>query len=130
MTTTFYAKVFGDPILSIMFRSQDASHAQKLALFLLNFMEITDRFFTISSFSKLHAMHDASKLIPARAAAPPGAGCPGGNFTSSQRDAWKSHFVSACGEHGLRGGLLQDLADFVDRAMQFYGPFVADRSDK
>lgn len=127
MTTTFYAKVFADPILSVMFRTRDESHAQKLALFLLNFMEITDKFFLVSSISKLHAVHDAAKRIPARAAAPAGAGCPGGNFTASQRDAWKSHFVAAFSEHGLRGGLLQDMADFVDRGMRFYGPFVGDR---
>jgi hypothetical protein len=129
VTTTFYVKVFADPILSVMFRTRDESHAQKLALFLLNFMEITDKFFVTSSFSKLHALHDAAKLIPARAAAPPGAGCPGGSFTASQRDAWKSHFVAAFSEHGLRGGLLQDMADFVDRAMRFYGPFAEDRKD-
>ena len=129
VTTTFYANVFADPILSVMFRSHDASHAQKLALFLLNFMEITDKFFLTSSFSTLHAVHHVSKQIPARATAPPGAGCPGGNFTASQRDAWKLHFVSAFSQHGLRGGLLQDMADFVDRAMRFYGPFAGDRSD-
>lgn len=130
VTTTFYAKVFSDPILAVMFRTRDESHALKLALFLLNFMEITDKFFQTSSFGTLHALHNAAKLIPSRASAPPGAGCPGGNFTASQRDAWKSHFVAAFSEHGLRGGLLQDMADFVDRGMRFYGPFDGDRKEK
>ena len=52
------------------------------------------------------------------------------HFPSSQRDAWKSHFVAAFSEHGVRGGLLQDMADFVDRGMRFYVPFVGDRIDK
>ena len=52
------------------------------------------------------------------------------HFTASQRDAWKSHFVAAFSEHGVRGGLLQDMADFVDRGMRFYGPIVGDRSVK
>ncbi len=28
---------------------------------------------------------------------------------------------------GLRGGLLKDMADFVDRGVRFYGPFVGER---
>ncbi len=132
MTTTFYSKVFGDPrtILSVMFRSHDVSQAHKLALFLLYFMEISHKFFRDSSFTQLHAVHHMAKSIPARSQAAPGAGCPGENFTASQRDACKSHFVLACSLHGLRGGLLQDMADFVDRAMGHYRPFVGDRSDR
>lgn len=129
-TTTFYTKVFADPILAVMFRSHDESHAYKLALFVMNFMEITDKFFRVSSISTLHAVHHTAQQLPSRATAPPGAGCPGGNFTASQRDAWKSHFVAAFSEHGVRGGLLQDMADFVDRGMRFYGPIVGDRSVK
>ena len=84
----------------------------------------------VSCISTLHAVHHTAQQLPSCATAPPGAGCPGGNFTASQRDAWKSHFVAAFSEHGVRGGLLQDMADFVDRGMRFYGPIVGDRSVK
>ena len=130
VTTTFYRNVFADPILGVMFKVHEASHAQKLALFLLYFMEVSDTYFRqpgVAGFGTLHQAHHQSKGLAARAEAPPGAGCPGGHFTKSQRDAWRGHFVAAFEEHGVRGGLLQDLADFVDRAMPRYGPFANDR---
>ncbi len=68
--------------------------------FLMNFMEISDKYFRVSSIPRLHAMHDSAKSLEARATAPPEAGCPGGDFTASQRDAWKMHFVAAFREHG------------------------------
>jgi hypothetical protein len=47
----------------------------------------------------------------------------------SQRDIWKEHFIGAFRDTGgLRDGLLQDISDFVDRAMDHYGPFEKDRS--
>jgi hypothetical protein len=90
---------------------------------------VDDYFRERGSFRTLHTRHAVSQKYAERASAPPGAGCPGHVFTFSQRDAWKGHFVEAFRTTGgLRDGLLQDMADFVDRAMGFYGPFEADRS--
>lgn len=130
VTSAFYERVFTDPILGVMFRDRSTEHARRLMLFCLNFMEISDDYFAErGGFGTLHARHAASQLNEKRASAPPGAGCPGGKFTVSQRDAWKHHFVTAFREvGGLQGGLLQDVADWVDRSMSFYAPFAPDRA--
>lgn len=131
VTASFYERVFEDPILGVMFRDRSPDHARRLMLFCLSFMEVSDDYFTErGSFRTLHARHAASQLNEKRAEAPPGAGCPGGKFTVSQRDAWKRHFVEAFRDiGGLRGGLLQDIAAWVDRSMAFYAPFAPDRTD-
>lgn len=129
VTAAFYERVFDDPILGVMFRDRSSEHARRLMLFCLSFMEISDDYFKErGSFGTLHARHAASQLIEKRSEAPPGAGCPGGKFTVSQRNAWKGHFVAAFRDvGGLRGGVLQDMADWVDRSMAFYAPFAPDR---
>ncbi len=90
---------------------------------------IDDYFRERGSFRTLHTRHAASQQYPERAKAPPGAGCPGRGFTISQKEAWKKHFVEAFRVTGrLRDGMLQDMADFVDRAMDHYAPFEPDRA--
>ena len=52
----------------------------------------------------------------------------GGNFTNSQRLAWKADFLKACVDVAhVRLGMLQDMTDWVDRMMFLYGPFADDR---
>lgn len=131
MTAVFYDRVFSDEILSPLFAEKKPFHPQRLAWLLLSFMEIDDTYFKQRrGFGTIHAMHHKSQERKERAEAPPGCGCPGGNFTVSQKDAWKNHFLAACEECGLKDGLLQDMSDFVDRSMRFYGPFDKDRDDR
>ena len=130
VTSAFYEKVFKDPILGVMFEEHSPVHAYRLMLSCLYFMEISDDDHKErGSFATLHKKHAEAQQRAQRASAPPAAGCPGGKFTASQRDAWKQHFVASFAEvGGLHGGLLQDISDWVDRAMDHYTPFAKDRS--
>lgn len=128
LTSAFYERVFADPILSPLFAEKAKFHSERLAWLLMSFMEVSDQYFKARrGFGTIHAMHQKSKDRKQRAEAPPGCGCPGGNFTVSQRDAWKGHFLAACDEVGLKEGLKQDMSEWVDRSMRSYGPFDKDR---
>ena len=128
ITRTFYAKVFANNVLSPMFAEKDDSHPMKLAWFLMTIMEVSDRYFEEGgSFSKLHREHRVAMGRKERLDGPKGCGRPGTGFTRTQRDAWQMLFHEATVDCGLSGGILQDLDNFVTRAMGFYGPFTADR---
>ena len=150
--------MFEDPILQVFFIGREKKHAERLAMFLLYVMNISNKYVKERySVDMVETSHYMSKFYQERLDAPPGAGHPGGNFTHSQvskisykyslmksytanihideynitliqRIAWKEHFISTCVEvAGMEGQLLQDMSDFVDRAMEAYGPFEDDR---
>jgi hypothetical protein len=101
-TTTFYTKVFADPILAVMFRSHDESHAYKLALFVMNFMEITDKFFRVSSISTLHTRCTTQPNnfppapLPPPAPVAPAAISPHLSATRGNRTLWRRSASTAC----------------------------------
>ena len=152
LAVIFYEKLFDDPILCVFFVERDKKHAERLTWFLLYVMDISDKYMEERhSLDTVEVAHYMSKFYQERLSAPPGAGCPGGNYTNSQvkytnyysismldsnsllliwikRIAWKKHFLDSCVEvAGLKGELLQDISDFVDRSMEAYGPFDDDR---
>ena len=114
---------------SPLFAEKKSFHPERLAWLILSFMEVDDTYFKKRrGFGTIHAMHQKSQERKERAAAPSGCGCPGGGFTLSQKEAWKHHFMDACAACGLKDGLYQDVSDWVDRSMEFYGPFDRDRA--
>ena len=130
LASVFYQRVFADDILAPLFAEKKPFHAERLGWLLLSFMEVDDTYFKKRrGFGTIHAMHQKSQERKERAEAPRGCGCPGGGFTLTQRDAWKGHFLAACAICGLKDGLMQDMSDWVDRSMRFYGPFERDRED-
>ena len=133
LTTCFYDRVLRDPIIEPLHAVKDREvHALRLSWYLQLFMEVSTKYKEErgafeTRFQKLKDAHERARRRVQRATAPPGAGCPGGPFTDSQRLAWKGHFMASCEEVGLRGGILKDFENFVDRDMPFYGPFAPDR---
>jgi len=84
-TTAFYNKVFEDPILNIFFIGNDKKHAERLALFLLYVMNISNKYIQERySVDMVETSHYMSKFYQERLDAPAGAGYPGGSFTNSQ----------------------------------------------
>eukprot|EP00759_Apiculatamorpha_spiralis_P040307 PhF_6_TR38928/c0_g1_i2/m.58239/K06886/glbN; hemoglobin len=127
----FYQRVFRDPVLQMLFLIPDHAHAEHLFMFLAYFCEIDEKYMVErGGFFTSHEAHQRVKDFPQRLQGPKGAGCPGRAFTHTQKNAWKGHFMWACETVGnLRGGLLKDMSDWVDRMMFLYGPFDNDREE-
>jgi hypothetical protein len=149
--------VFADDILAPMFATTDATHAERLCWFLELFMEVSNRYNEerggfATGFENLHLGHARSQARQERLSGPPGSGCPGRPFTDSQRLRWKDLFLEALRQHPVMSrkstdetlatsgdrplhsdadvsAFIKDFADFIDRGMRFYAPFVRDRDE-
>ena len=127
----FYMQgVYPSPILGKLFAIKDDTHPHDLVLFLMHLMQVDDTYMKLRdhSYYAVKTLHGNARHNPERDRCPAGAGTSGGHWTVSQRDEWKGLFLRACTRNKVPAETVEELGQFVDRVMQFYGPFVADRA--
>ena len=126
----YFRGMYESPIMQRLFAIRDDAHPKKLVLFLMHLMQVDDTYMKLRdhSYYAVKVLHENARHNPDRDRCPAGAGTSGGHWTVSQRDEWKGLFLRACTRNKVPAETVEEIGQFVDRVMQFYGPFVADRT--